>query len=50
MCCVLQRVHSGDGCEMASTLCKYALSKGDLFYLNWTRVRRWDGEVSLPSC
>ena len=29
--CVLQRGHSGDGCEMASTLCMYGLRKGDLF-------------------
>ena len=32
MSCVwmLQRGHSGDGCVMASTLCKYDLRKGDL--------------------
>ena len=28
---VLQRVHSGDGCVLTSTLCKYDLRKGDLF-------------------
>ena len=28
---VLQRGHSGDGCVLASTLCKYDLRKGDLF-------------------
>ena len=28
---MLQRVHSGDGCVLASTLCKYDLRKGDLF-------------------
>ena len=33
--CVLQRGHSGDGCDLASTLCKY-----DLFVLSWARVRR----------
>ena len=38
--CVLQRGHSGDGCELASTLCKYDLRKGDLFVLGWARVRR----------
>ena len=38
--CVLQRGHSGDGCDLASTLCKYDLRKGDLFVLNWTMVRR----------
>ena len=42
MSCVwmLQRVHSGDGCVLASTLCKYDLRKGDLFVLSWARVRR----------
>ena len=25
---------------LASTLCKYDLSKGDLFVLSWARVRR----------
>ena len=37
---VLQRGHGGDGCELASTLCKYDLRKGDLFVLSWARVRR----------
>ena len=42
MSCVwmLQRGHSGDGCVLASTLCKYDLRKGDLFVLGWARVRR----------
>ena len=42
MSCVwmLQRGHSGDGCVLASTLCKYDLWKGDLFVLSWARVRR----------
>ena len=42
MLCVwmLQRGHSGDGCVLASTLCKYDLRKGDLFVLSWARVRR----------
>ena len=26
---VLQRGHHGDGCDLASTLCKYDLMKGD---------------------
>ena len=30
---MLQRGHSGDGCDLASTLCKYDLRKGDLFVL-----------------
>ena len=30
--CVLQWGHSGDGCDLASTLCKYDLRKGDLFF------------------
>ena len=37
---VLQKGHSGDGCNLASTLCKYDLRKGDLFVLSWARVRR----------
>ena len=40
MCCELQRGNSGDGCDLASTLCKYDLKKGDLFVLSWARVRR----------
>ena len=35
---MLQRGHNGDGCDLASTLCKYDLRKGDLFVLNWARV------------
>ena len=37
MCCgvrVLHWGHSGDGCVLASTLCKYTLRKGDLFVLS----------------
>ena len=37
---MLQRGHSGDGCALASTLCKYDLRKGSLFVLSWARVRR----------
>ena len=37
---MLQRGHSGDGCDLASTLCKYDLRKWDLFVLSWARVRR----------
>ena len=36
---MLQREHSGDGCNLASTLCKYDLGKGVLFVLSWARVR-----------
>ena len=39
MSCVLQRGHSGDGCDLASTLCKYYLMTDDLFVLSWARVR-----------
>ena len=38
MVCVLQRGHSGDGCELASTLCMYDLRKNDLFVQSWARV------------
>ena len=37
---MLQRGHSGDGCDLASTLRKYDLRKGDLFVVCWARVRR----------
>ena len=37
---MLQSWPSGDGCVLASTLCKYDLRKGDLFVLGWARVRR----------
>ena len=37
---MLQRGHSGDGCVLASTLCKYDLRKGDLFLLSCASVRR----------
>ena len=37
---MLQRGHSGDGCDFASTLCMYDLRTGDLFVLSWARVRR----------
>ena len=38
--CVLQRGNSGDGCDLASTLCNYDLWKDDLFVLSRARVRR----------
>ena len=34
---MLQRGRSGDGCELASALCKYDLGKGDLFVLSLAR-------------
>ena len=37
---MLQSGYSGDGCDFASTLCKYDLRKGYLFVLSWPRVRR----------
>ena len=40
VCVDVTKGHSGDGCVMASTLCKYYLRKGDLFVLSWARVRR----------
>ena len=42
MSCVwmLQRGHSGDGCALALTLCKYDLRKGDLFVPSLARVRQ----------
>ena len=42
MSCVwmLQRGHSGDGCDLASTLYKYDFRKGELFIRSWAKVRR----------
>ena len=37
---VLQRGHSGDGCVLASTLCKYDLRNGNLFALSCARVQQ----------
>ena len=37
---MLQRGHISDGCDLALTLCKYDLRKGDLSVLGWARVRR----------
>ena len=45
---VLQRGHSGDGCDLASTLYLYNLRKAYLFLLGWRRVRRVTrGSISL---
>ena len=30
--------HNGDGFDLASTLCKYVLRKGDSFVLSWAMV------------
>ena len=53
MMCVLYmgvtKGHTGDGYDLASTLCKYDLRKGDLFVLSWAMVRRVRREVSLQS-
>ena len=41
---LLHSEHSGDGCDLALSLCKYDLRKDDLFVLSWARVqrvRRW---------
>ena len=46
---VLQRGHSGDGCDLVSALCKHDLRNGDLFVLRWARIRR-GVEVSLQRC
>ena len=55
MVCVVWVLHRGqitkpDGCDLASTLCKYDLRKGDLFVLSLARVRRVRRDVSLQGC
>ena len=37
---MVQSDHGSDGCDMASTLCKYDLRKGNLVVLSWARMRR----------
>ena len=37
---MLQRGHSGDGCDLASTLGLYDLRKVDLFVLSWARMQQ----------
>ena len=36
--CVGAEGHSGAGCDLVSTLCKYDLRKGYLYVLSWGRV------------
>ena len=40
VCVSVTEGHSGDGCDLSSTLCKYDLRKGDLFVPSWAWVRR----------
>ena len=40
MSCECYRGHSGAGCDLTLTLCKYDLRKSDLFVLSWARVRQ----------
>ena len=47
---MLQGGHSGDGCGLASTLCRYDLRKGDLFVLSWVRVQRVRGYLFVEVC
>ena len=50
---MLQRGHSCGGCDLASTLCKYDLRKGDLFVLSRASVRRvciWRMFVFMSVC
>ena len=46
---MLQRGHSGYGCVLASTLCKYDLRKGDFLFEAGQGCDDWDGELSLQS-
>ena len=38
---MLQTGHSGDGCDLASTFCKYDFRKGGLFVLSCARMRHY---------
>ena len=45
---MLQREHSGDGCDLTSLLCGYDLRKGDLFVMSWAGLLRVN-RVSISS-
>ena len=47
---MLQRGHSGDGYDLALTLCKYDWRTGDLFILSWARVRRGSISSEIIMC
>ena len=48
---VLQKGHSGDGCDLASTFYKYDLRKRDLFILSWVRrLRRGSISSEMIMC
>ena len=40
MCVGVTKGYIGDEYELASTLCRYDLRKGDYFFLSWARVQR----------
>ena len=48
VCRVLPRVHSVDGCALASTLCRHDLRKGYLFVRGYTRMRRVQSMLLPP--
>ena len=45
MCVSVTKGHSGDGCDLASTLCKYDLRKGDLFVMSWANWVELGGQI-----
>ena len=45
-----QRGHSGDGCVLASTLCKMIWGREICFFWVGLWCDEWGGEVSLQSC
>ena len=47
MCVGVAEAHSGAGCDLVSTLCKYNLMKGYLYVLSWGRVRRVRRDVVI---
>ena len=47
---MLQRGHSGEGSDLASTLCKYDFRIVYLFVLSWARVRREGISSELLMC
>ena len=50
MCVSLTEGHSCDGCDLASTLCKYNLRKGDYICSELSKGATSEWELSLQSC
>ena len=44
VCVSVTKGDSGNGCDVASTLCRYDLRRDNVFVLSWARV--WRGSIT----